>query len=76
MPLTLLLFFDSKMRTAQNGTECTLVGPAISTTFLNFDYKDQMAQQDDEQLFKAYSVKLDEVQQQPNEIRLGSAQWS
>ena len=40
MPLALLLFFDSKMRTAQNGTEYTLVDPDISTTFLDFDYKD------------------------------------
>ena len=58
MPLVLLfLFFDSKMRSAQNGTEYSLVDPAISTTFLSFDYKDQMAQQDD-QLLKAYGVSL------------------
>ena len=37
-------------------TECTLVDPAISTTFLSFDYKDQMAQQDNQ--LKAYEVNL------------------
>ena len=72
MPLALLLFFDSKMRTAQNGTECTLVDPAISTTFLSFDYKDQMAQQDDQ--LKAYGVSLIVIKQQPNENRSGSLQ--
>ena len=56
MPLALLLFFDSKMRTAQNDTKCTLVDPAINTTLLNFDYKDQMAQQDNQ--LKAYEVNL------------------
>ena len=73
MPLALLLFFDSKMRSAQNGTECTLVDPAISTTFLNFDYKDQMAQQDDQ--LKAHGVKLTVIKQQPDENRSGNAQW-
>ena len=73
MHLALLLFFDSKMRTAQNGTECTLVDPAISTTFLNFDYKDQMAQQDDQ--LKAYDVNLTVIKQLPNENRSGSVQW-
>ena len=73
MPLALLLFFDSKMRSAKNGTECTLVDPDISTTFLKFDYKDQMAQQDDQ--LKAYDVNLTVIKQLPNENRLGSVQW-
>ena len=46
-----------------NDTEYSVVDPAINTGFTEFDYKDQDAQ-NDEQLFKAHGVRLDEVKDQ------------
>ena len=46
-----------------NDTEYSVVDPAVNTVFTKFDYNDQGAQ-NDEQLFKAHGVKLDEVKDQ------------
>ena len=45
-----------------NGTEYSVVDPAVNSVFRKFDYKNQEAQ-NDEQL-KAHGVKLDEVKDQ------------
>ena len=46
-----------------NDTEYSVVDPAVNSSFIKFDCKDQGAQ-NDEQLLKAYGVKLSEVQDQ------------
>ena len=46
-----------------NDTDYSVVDPATNSLFSKFDYRNQGAQ-DDEQLFKAHGVNLDEVQKQ------------
>ena len=46
-----------------NDTEYSVIDPAVNSLFRKFDYKNQGAQ-NDEQLFKAHGVNIDEVQKQ------------
>ena len=46
-----------------NDTEYSVIDPAVNSLFRKFDYKNKGAQ-NDEQLFKAHGVNLDEVQKQ------------
>ena len=46
-----------------NDTEYSVVDPAVNSIFSKFDYRNQDAQ-DDEQLFKAHGVNIDEVKKQ------------
>ena len=51
-----------------NDTDYSVVDPAVNSVFSKFDYKDQRAQ-NDEQLFKAHGIVLDEVKNKQEQVR-------